>query len=66
MPEGRLRHPDHRFEWSRAEFEAWGSRVAEAHGYSVAFQPLGPLDDTHGAPSQMAVFRRGAAAGGAP
>ena len=37
------------------------NRVAEAHGYAVIFQPIGPLDETHGAPSQMALFTRGAA-----
>jgi 3' terminal RNA ribose 2'-O-methyltransferase Hen1 len=56
LPAGQFRHADHRFEWSRAEFEAWGARVAGAHGYQVRFEPLGDVDDTHGAPSQMAVF----------
>ena len=58
MAEGQLRHGDHRFEWTRAEFEDWATRVAEAHGYAVETQPIGPLNETHGAPSQMAVFRR--------
>ena len=58
MAEGALRHPDHRFEWTRPEFEAWGTRVAKAYEYKVAFTPLGPLDDTHGAPSQMAKFEK--------
>jgi hypothetical protein len=62
MAQGKLRHPDHRFEWTRAEFQDWGNGVAGRHGYDVAFEPLGPLDDMHGAPSQMAVFTRGAAA----
>ncbi len=60
MEEGTTRHPDHRFEWTRAEFEAWGARIAEDYGYAVRHEPLGPMDDTHGAPSQMAVFTRGA------
>ncbi len=58
MAEGEFRHPDHRFEWTRAEFEVWGERVAEAHSYSVGFTPLGPVDDALGGPSQMAVFER--------
>jgi hypothetical protein len=66
MPEGRLRHPDHRFEWTRDEFRAWAERVAGAHGYRVAFHPLGPSDETHGAPSQMAVFELGVEAEAAP
>ncbi|MEM9499152.1 MAG: 3' terminal RNA ribose 2'-O-methyltransferase Hen1 [Pseudomonadota bacterium] len=60
MEEGTTRHPDHRFEWTRAEFETWGARIAEDYGYTARYEPLGPVDDTHGAPSQMAVFTRGA------
>lgn len=63
MAEDARRHSDHRFEWSRAEFEAWGAGVAGAHGYSVRFEPLGPVDESHGPPSQMAVFRRGVEGG---
>lgn len=56
LTEGALRHGDHRFEWTRAEFEAWAHRAAEAFGYAVRFAPLGPEDPELGAPSQMAVF----------
>ncbi len=52
----RFRHKDHRFEWTRTEFETWANRVAADHGYAVAFAPIGPVDPTHGAPSQMATF----------
>lgn len=55
---GRLRHPDHRFEWTRAEFRAWAERVAAEYGYGVRFEPLGEEDPEHGAPAQMAVFAR--------
>jgi 3' terminal RNA ribose 2'-O-methyltransferase Hen1 len=55
---GKFRHPDHRFEWSRAEFRAWCDQVAESFAYSVRVEPLGEVDETHGAPSQMAVFTR--------
>jgi 3' terminal RNA ribose 2'-O-methyltransferase Hen1 len=58
LPAGQFRHADHRFEWSRAEFAAWGARVAETYGYQVRFEPLGDVDETHGAPSQMAVFTK--------
>lgn len=60
MADGATRHADHRFEWTRAEFETWGARIAEHYGYGVEFESLGPVDETHGAPSQMAVFTRGA------
>lgn len=56
---GGLRHPDHRFEWTREEFRDWAAAVADGNGYSVVFEPLGPEDETHGAPSQMAIFERG-------
>lgn len=66
MPPDTLRHPDHRFEWTRAEFQAWSSRVAGTHGYTHQIHPLGPEDATHGAPSQMAVFTLGVSGAGQP
>lgn len=56
--EGKLRHRDHRFEWTREEFDAWANRVAEKYNYTVETQPLGPEHETFGAPSQMAVFTK--------
>lgn len=56
LPAGETRHRDHRFEWTRAEFEGWANGVAARFSYEVRFEPLGPVDPTHGAPSQMAVF----------
>ena len=53
---GKLRHADHRFEWTRAEFQTWSSRVAERFGYRVRFLPVGDDDLTTGPPTQMAVF----------
>jgi hypothetical protein len=58
LPAGVWRHRDHRFEWSRAEFEDWCGLVAERHGYAVRFAPIGDLHPTLGPPTQMAVFGR--------
>lgn len=58
LPPGRMRHRDHRFEWSRAEFLAWAERVASAHGYSVRLLPVGRVDPEVGPPTQMAVLSR--------
>jgi 3' terminal RNA ribose 2'-O-methyltransferase Hen1 len=58
LPAGRFRHKDHRFEWTRAEFEAWARGVAERFGYGVRFAPVGVVDAEVGAPTQMAVFSR--------
>lgn len=56
LPAGKLRHKDHRFEWTRQEFQQWANRVAEGFGYSVVFQTVGTQDPEVGAPTQMAVF----------
>jgi 3' terminal RNA ribose 2'-O-methyltransferase Hen1 len=56
---GRLRHPDHRFEWTREEFRGWAGRVGERFGYEARFLPVGPEDGEVGPPTQMAVFERG-------
>lgn len=55
---GRLRHGDHRFEWTRAEFHAWASGVAQRFGYALTISMIGPDDPVTGAPTQMGVFRR--------
>ncbi|WP_337177329.1 3' terminal RNA ribose 2'-O-methyltransferase Hen1 [Paludisphaera sp.] len=55
----RLRHSDHRFEWTRAEFLAWAEAVASRFGYSARFLAVGPEDPTLGPPTQMGVFARG-------
>jgi 3' terminal RNA ribose 2'-O-methyltransferase Hen1 len=66
LPAGRLRHHDHRFEWTRSEFRAWCGRVATGAGYGVRFLPVGGDDPEVGPPTQMAVFDRdgGPAPGG--
>ena len=55
----KLRHPDHRFEWTRAEFQAWAESIAGRFGYSARFLPVGPVDEALGPPTQMGVFDRG-------
>lgn len=55
---GRFRHSDHRFEWTREEFSRWATRVASRFGYAFRLLPIGPVDPTVGAPTQMAVFTR--------
>jgi 3' terminal RNA ribose 2'-O-methyltransferase Hen1 len=58
LPAGNFRHSDHRFEWTRAEFQAWASRAAANHAYTVRFLPVGPEDPTVGSPTQMVIFER--------
>ena len=56
-----LRHEDHRFEWTRAQFTTWAERVAGRHGYSVEIRPVGDIDPEVGSPTQLALFRKVAA-----
>ena len=56
LVDGGFRHPDHRFEWTRREFETWADAVCESYGYVVEFRPVGEHDDAIGPPTQMAVF----------
>jgi len=58
MPAGALRHRDHRFEWTRAEFGEWATAVATRHGYEVRLLPVGDDDPEVGSPTQMVVFTR--------
>jgi len=58
---GKFRHPDHRFEWTRAEFHAWADGVAGRNGYIVRYEPIGTDDPEVGPPTQMAIFEREAA-----
>jgi 3' terminal RNA ribose 2'-O-methyltransferase Hen1 len=58
LPAGKMRHKDHRFEWTRAEFQQWGDRIASAYGYSVTYSGIGEADEVLGAPTQMAVFSK--------
>ncbi|MCW2915216.1 MAG: Methyltransferase type 12 [Actinomycetia bacterium] len=59
LAEGKRRHPDHRFEWTRAEFQEWAGQVTEAYGYRVRYVPVGDDDAEVGPPTQMAVFTLG-------
>ena len=57
LPAGKFRHKDHRFEWTRPEFQSWANEVAERHGYSVRFIGVGPIDPAVGSPTQMGIFK---------
>jgi 3' terminal RNA ribose 2'-O-methyltransferase Hen1 len=55
---GHFRHRDHRFEWTRAEFQNWAERIGEAYGYRAELSGIGLKDDALGAPTQVAIFTR--------
>jgi len=61
---GEWRHWDHRFEWSREEFQAWAVQAAGDYGYTVHFAGVGEahkesLGDI-GPASQFAIFEKAA------
>lgn len=58
LRDGKLRHPDHRFEWTRIEFQTWATTIAARFGYTVRFLPIGPEHLELGPPTQMALFVR--------
>lgn len=53
-----MRHRDHRFEWSRAEFAAWVEEVCGRYGYRAECAGLGDTHPEYGPMTQMAIFRR--------
>ena len=58
LPAGRMRHLDHRFEWTREQFARWSASVAARYGYQAELSGIGAADPGLGSPSQLAVFRR--------
>ncbi|WP_432457978.1 3' terminal RNA ribose 2'-O-methyltransferase Hen1 [Cellulomonas iranensis] len=58
LDDGHLRHHDHRFEWTRAQFRDWACAAAAAHGYDVTFGGVGDDDPDVGPPTQLAVLTR--------
>jgi 3' terminal RNA ribose 2'-O-methyltransferase Hen1 len=58
MPSGTMRHADHRFEWSRVQFQHWAEKMTQQFEYPVRFVGVGTEDPDVGSPTQMAVFTR--------
>lgn len=56
LPAGKLRHKDHRFEWTRSQFQDWANKITERFAYNVQFQAIGEEDPEFGSPTQMARF----------
>ena len=56
LPAGRFRHRDHRFEWTRDQFQQWSAGVGGRFGYEVRFVSVGDSDPIVGSPTQMGIF----------
>lgn len=53
---GHFRHADHRFEWTRPEFDAWVRHVCTTYDYRFELRGIGPFHADHGPPTQMALL----------
>ncbi|KAJ6658409.1 hypothetical protein lerEdw1_020113 [Lerista edwardsae] len=55
-----FRHPDHKFEWNRTEFQNWALDIAARYDYTVEFTGLGapPPGKDVGFCTQIGVFMR--------
>lgn len=58
LSETELRHGDHRFEWTRAEFKAWTEHICDNFGYVCKISGIGDADEEFGSPTQMGVFTK--------
>ncbi|KAJ3399013.1 Small RNA 2'-O-methyltransferase [Chytriomyces hyalinus] len=61
-PNATLRNSDHRFEWTRSEFQKWCHEISNRYGYSVEFSGVGTLarklDSGVGFATQAATFMK--------
>ncbi len=55
LPSGKMRHSDHRFEWTRAEFQTWANSIATRFGYTFEISGIGDEAEV-GTPTQMGIF----------
>lgn len=53
-----FRHADHRFEWTRQEFQSWCEKINHSGLYEVEFVGIGEEHPEQGFPTQMGVFKR--------
>jgi len=62
LPTGKFRHYDHKFEWTRAEFQDWSHNICQRFpDYCVQFQGIGKPPEGKeelGSVSQLALFLR--------
>lgn len=57
LPAGEFRHSDHRFEWTRSQFESWCQRINDQYSYEFELSGIGDVHADYGSPTQMAVFQ---------
>ncbi|MED4400465.1 3' terminal RNA ribose 2'-O-methyltransferase Hen1 [Metabacillus fastidiosus] len=53
-----FRHEDHRFEWTREQFQEWCLERASEYPYELIFDGIGEKDKIYGFPTQICMFIR--------
>ncbi len=54
----KLRHRDHRFEWTREEFRNWAENIGHSYNYTTRYLDIGPRNQEFGCPTQMCIFSK--------
>lgn len=54
----QMRHSDHRFEWTRAEFLAWCQQIKNKFAYDFVIKNIGEEMENIGSASQMVIFNQ--------
>ena len=57
----RLRHEDHKFEFSRAEFKQWMSSICDDYQLHACCGGIGPVYGSFGRPTNVAFFSQSTA-----
>ena len=53
-----MRHDDHRFEWTRSQFQKWCHVMNSHEQYELLFTGIGNEHNLYGQPTQMCVFTK--------
>ncbi len=56
--EGKMRHTDHRFEWTRDKFNQWCTTLSNKYYYKFYIKGVGEYHEKYGHPTQMCIFER--------
>jgi len=53
-----MRHPDHKFEWSKEDFLNWALIVSSGYNYEVEYFPIGLIAPNNSSMSQLIRFKK--------
>lgn len=53
-----MRHDNHRFEWTRQQFQDWFLAMNRKEQYELSFTSIGDQHDIYGHPTQMCIYTK--------